>query len=425
MTVRLRKLVKWPALGLLLVVLGLSSDAFRLRVAQEVATPYLYDLIEWEAANFFDKWIHRLSRALPWKSLSQEERHQRVQEYFRLGEELGRLQHELTLAAARTSEEARLRVMMLETERDKARSQRNKLRDDVEEAIEAAISSVVSDAGLGTLKDFLFPPVDIRLSRPPKLLVTSPRDHIRRIDTVLLDSDVTIGQRERVEDELFEDSNLAALVLNIGGVATYPASIPANWPLQRTLRISAHEWLHHYLFFRPLGFNINKNTNMLILNETVADIAGDEIGDQAFEMLGGTIERPSPRDTGEAMMPQRTIQENGREFDFDMKMRKTRLRVDELLAQGRIEETEAYMEERRQLFVENGFFIRKLNQAFFAFNGTYADNPASVSPIGGQLQEEFRLLMPDVSAVFKEMSRVGSYQEFLEKRREPRPEASR
>jgi len=54
-------------------------------------------------------------------------------------------------------------------------------------------------------------------------------------------------------------------------------------------------------------------------------------------------------------------------------MRETRIRVDKLLAQGRIEEAEAYMEERRQEFVAHGYYIRKLNQAYFAFHGAYAD----------------------------------------------------
>ena len=71
------------------------------------------------------------------------------------------------------------------------------------------------------------------------------------------------------------------------------------------------------------------------------------------------------------------------------------------------------MERRRKLFVENGFHIRKLNQAYFAFYGTYADTPASVSPIGGQL-ERFRSLMPDVGAFVSTMAEFSSYDEFLE-----------
>jgi hypothetical protein len=45
------------------------------------------------------------------------------------------------------------------------------------------------------------------------------------------------------------------------------------------------------------------------------------------------------------------------------------------------------MEERRQYLASNGYYIRKLNQAYFAFYGTYADEPTSVSPIGVELRE--------------------------------------
>jgi len=43
------------------------------------------------------------------------------------------------------------------------------------------------------------------------------------------------------------------------------------------------------------------------------------------------------------------------------------------------------MEQRRQLFWDNGYAIRKLNQAYFAFYGAYADTPggpAGEDPVG-------------------------------------------
>ena len=60
--------------------------------------------------------------------------------------------------------------------------------------------------------------------------------------------------------------------------------------------------------------------------------------------------------------------------------------VDEYLAQGEIEQAEEFMEQKRQYLVENGYYIRKLNQAYFAFHGTYADRPTSISPIGVELK---------------------------------------
>jgi hypothetical protein len=66
-------------------------------------------------------------------------------------------------------------------------------------------------------------------------------------------------------------------------------------------------------------------------------------------------------------------------------MQTTRVHVDELLAAGRIEEAEQYMQERQQIFLRNGYLIRKLNQAYFAFYGAYADVPggaAGEDPVG-------------------------------------------
>ena len=72
-------------------------------------------------------------------------------------------------------------------------------------------------------------------------------------------------------------------------------------------------------------------------------------------------------------------------FDFRAEMHATRVRADDLLAAGKIDEAEAYMEARRQFFWDNGYAIRKLNQAYFAFFGAYADVPggaAGEDPVG-------------------------------------------
>jgi hypothetical protein len=73
-------------------------------------------------------------------------------------------------------------------------------------------------------------------------------------------------------------------------------------------------------------------------------------------------------------------------FDFRAEMRVTRVRVDELLAQGQVVEAEAYMEQRRAVFWENGYRLRKLNQAYFAFYGAYNAAPgggaSGADPIG-------------------------------------------
>ena len=68
-------------------------------------------------------------------------------------------------------------------------------------------------------------------------------------------------------------------------------------------------------------------------------------------------------------------------------MRERRIAVDEFLARGEIERAEQYMEQKRQYLASQGYYIRKLNQAYFAWHGTYADEPTSVSPIGVELRQ--------------------------------------
>ena len=45
------------------------------------------------------------------------------------------------------------------------------------------------------------------------------------------------------------------------------------------------------------------------------------------------------------------------------------------------------MEQKRQYLATKGYHIRKLNQAYFAFHGAYADSPTSISPIGVELKQ--------------------------------------
>ena len=149
---------------------------------------------------------------------------------------------------------------------------------------------------------------------------------------------------------------------------------------------------------------------MTSINETVANIAGREIGDLVFTRITGQpVERPpyepptlTPRDEPDPGV-----------FDFRREMRETRLRLEELLAEGRVEGAESYLEERRLFFVANGRNIRKLNQAYFAFHGTYATSPSSVSPIGDQMRR-LRAESKSLEEFLRTVAGFGSYQEFLD-----------
>ena len=116
------------------------------------------------------------------------------------------------------------------------------------------------------------------------------------------------------------------------------------------------------------------------MNETTASIVGAEISAAVMERFYADYYASESKDGKVVMKPARAA-----EFDFNNEMHLTRVRVDELLALGKIKEAEAYMEERRVVFVEHGYMIRRLNQAYFAFHGAYASTPggaAGEDPVG-------------------------------------------
>lgn len=387
-----------------LLCLLFIPDGPRLNPAQEVAAASRFSLVQWEVTNFLDKWANRLARELAWTPQEEDVRLGQVREYFALVELTQAVRRDLAAAAAgQDGDVAALEVRLEELEERQA-----VLQDDVEETLESTISAVLRKLGLASVGGFIFPPVDIRLGEPPKLLVTSPRERIERTHDVLLHPGVGIQQSESMESSLLTKADLSALVVEIGGVATYPASVLNNRPLRSTLQVASHEWLHHYLAFRPLGWNFYTSADMQTLNETFADMAGREIGDLAYMLLGGSIEPESS--TGAEVLPPQD--QEAEAFDFTREMRATRAEVDALLASGQVARAEAYMEQRRQLFVENGYPIRKLNQAYFAFHGTYAESPTSASPIGEQLRE-FRRLSENLDAFIRSVPRFSSYGQFL------------
>ena len=392
------------------LVFGAASDTFTLNPVQRVALPYRYSITGWEVRNFPDKWLHMLSTLLPGREKSDSERREELYRYFDLGRELLIARDALNRAMSDPSVGGEA---SLEGEVERVADERTALRDGVEETIESVLSTAIRESGLSEWERFVFPPVDIRLAGPPVLLLTSPRDRIERQHEVLVEPDISLVVRERLEDRMMAENDVAALSFQVAGLAAYPASVLDIIPLDDTFRASAHEWMHHYMAFRPLGQKMFTSAEMVTLNETLADMVGREIGDRARERLLEGVERPSIP-AAPLPAPESGRHDRGEHFGFSEEMRETRLRVDELLAEGKVDEAEAYMEERRLYFVENGYPIRRLNQAYFAFHGTYAENAASSSPIAGQLHR-FRELSPDLRTFVLRMADISSYSQFLKR----------
>ncbi len=254
-----------------------------------------------------------------------------------------------------------------------------------------------------------FPPVWFALEPPPHLLVVSPRTEIASLRQDLLVQTMDLATMEAIERQV-EALDLSALVTRIGGLgATYPAIVSDDSSLRYTIETVAEEWLHQYLTFTPLGWryvlhllNIRPDYPIAQINESLAGVVTDEIGAAVWERYY------APRLPAVAPAP---VAPDA--FDYRGFMRKTRVQAEVLLAKGQVEDAETWMESRRQVLVSQGYRIRRLNQAYFAFHGTYADAPGSVTPVGDQLRA-LRSASGSLSDYLNTAVRIRSQQDLLD-----------
>jgi hypothetical protein len=298
---------------------------------------------------------------------------------------------------------------------DRSSAQGGGIENDVEASIEGRLDAVLQDLDLNARLPLLgglsvFPPVDVELVSPPRVLVIAPRDLIERQSTGLLRPDLSLADIETIEAQAERaDSTISALVVRSGGVATYPAIVTDTRSYRGTLETAAHEWVHHYLAFYPLGIRYFMSSDVAAINETVADIVGDEVAAIAFERFGDPTAPPPPPGTSPSV-------------DRNEVLRDLRLEVDALLAEGRVLEAEQRMDEVRVELCVAGVCIRKINQAYFAWFGTYTARPDSVDPLGPQLRE-LRELSSDVAAFLARVRGAGGRDDIERLLDEARAEA--
>lgn len=258
------------------------------------------------------------------------------------------------------------------------RAAASRLQPTAEAIVQGQIASVLAEEGFGFLGQ-VFPPVQMRMTPLPLVLIVSPRERIEAIYNVPLDHGLSVVTQEELESAIDQQLDLSSLVVPIGGMGFYPSMIIETPNAAFLMDVVAHEWAHHWLTFQPVGVRYLASPEMRTINETVASIVGAEVGASVVARFYPELVMPPAPATTEQPLP-----DEPPAFDYRAEMAETRRRVDELLAAGQVEEAEAYMEARRVFFVENGYQIRKLNQAYFAFYGAYADTPgaAGEDPVG-------------------------------------------
>jgi hypothetical protein len=366
-----------------------------------------FDFAGWEIAAVWHKLTHNL--IAPQRYMSEQDRHDFLLDYLALVGESQRLEGEIHRIYVNPEiENAEAATAELRTRRDELRAAISARQSTAEAILEEQVASVLEDEGFGILGQEL-PPVRVRFTPLPRLLVISPRSRIERLHQLSLAHGLGVAQQEAIEEEIDTTYDVSSLITGIGGLSAYPSMLLESSSINWVAEVTAHEWTHHYLAPRPLGRNYNVSGETRRINETVASIVGREVGRKVVARYYPEHLPPELEPNPELEEPETEQEEESSQpaaCDFRIEMRQTQIKVDELLGEGKVEEAEAYMERRREVFVEHGYAIRKLNQAYFAFHGAYAAQPgaAGKDPIGPAVRELFAR-SPDLRAF---MSRVAS-----------------
>jgi hypothetical protein len=375
-------IVRLCLLALMLVLLQYSTVPLGLQwsAVAMLVRDFQYDYVGWEVSALATKAASTLYGLHPF--MTEEQRVQSVRAYMVDLRRAQELEAQITRVyadpnvtdPAAASSDRRL-------ERDTLRADLLMRQSLVESIMEGQVAAILVERGFG-VSGQLLPPISAHFTQVPNLLVVSPRDQIR-FDISINLQPMTVDQIDAVERRVEQDQGVSSLIVPLGGLALYPAMILETSNIPWSLNTIAHEWLHHYLFFYPLGLSYDFAGEVRIINETTARLFGEEVGRMALQRYYPDLYVPPsppsvPDDpvTRPLLLPIQTPV-----FDFGAELGKTRLVVDRLLAAGQVDEAEAFMERRRARFVAHGYGVRRLNQAYFAFYGGY--QTATVGGAGG------------------------------------------
>ena len=344
-----------------------------------IVKQYRFSIAGWEFNTFFEK----AKQLFTHKNKNIQTDKEITNQYISLGNQINDLKGQINDTN-----------QSLQSQIDNLQKQQNDLTNAVEDIIKRQTVQVLSDIGIYQpwykyvkLK-FTFQPAEFELETHPHLLVISPRDKIERMKDVLLVENMSLDQITSIEANV-DKLNVSSLVVDLGGVGTYPSLVASDSDFQYIIETCAHEWAHAYLAFTPLGSRyvlniagLSHNEDITTMNETVADVIGKEIG-------AAVVKKYYPQ----FQSNNQTVQSNSQNasdqpvFNFNQEMQNIRKLVDQYLAAGKIDTAEIYMQQKQEYLAANGYYIRKLNQAYFAFYGTYADSPAYENPIGTEIKQ--------------------------------------
>lgn len=367
-----------------------------------LAVDHAFDFTTWTANAVWVK-LTQSSIAAP-RYFQNQNQHQLVREYLQAVDDVEKTARDVVLIYSNPAiKDPVAESASLRKELGRFTQRLDALAPFAEAVLEMQVTEVINDLGL-TSGGQPIPWVLYHTTPLPQNLVISSRAKIEKETSYVLQPDLRVEEAIALENQMDKRLNVSSLVVDIGGLATYPNMIMRTSALDWLSRTIPHEWAHIYLGLRPLGMNYDGGPELNTMNETTASIAGTEVGKIVLQRYYPEL---LAQDSNSPQLVSHLTGHTAPEakpFDFRAEMHTTRVHADDLLAQGKIDEAEAYMEQRRQIFWDNGYPIRKLNQAYFAFHGAYADVP------GGAAGED-----PVGPAVRALRAQSGSLREFLER----------
>jgi hypothetical protein len=285
---------------------------------------------------------------------------------------------------------------------------------EIEAVLQQQLSAVVGDLGLTFLGQPL-PAVLFDVTPLPMALIVSPRNAIRQDANISMLPDITLDQIDALEKKVAGGLDVSALVVPVGGIGMYPTMVMSSSDLPWLIETVSHEWIHNYLTLHPLGINYETTPELRTMNETAASIAGKEISEVVIaRYYPELVPQPTPESKSD---PSSSAPEDYKpRFNFNREMHTTRIVADGLLERGLIDRAEKFMDDQREVFWKNGYQIRKINQAYFAFYGAYADQPggaAGEDPVGPAVRA-LRERSGDLADFLKRIAGMTSFEQLQE-----------
>lgn len=378
----------WRLFGVLLFMLLVAGSTLEMRGVVDqvrmVTRAHEFNYLDWT----LDALLVKAGQFAAGTSgyVREDDRVPQVRQYFDLLEDAFLLEYRLAeMMADPAIDDPQAAAHGLIQERNLLRDRLGSLQPVVEAILGEQAGVVLAEEGI-EFAGAPFPPIAFQFTKPPVALIVSPRHVIRQDANISMDPGLTLEEIITLEKRVERGQDVSALIVPIGGVGIYPTMISESTSVEWITEVILHEWVHNYLTLHPLGLNYETSPELRTMNETTANLLGKELGRRVLERYYPELVPPPPVES----ISQASGVEEPPAFDFRAEMRDTRVTVEAFLAEGRIEEAEAYMEMRREIFWQNGHHIRRLNQAYFAFYGAYADEPggaAGEDPVGSAVRQ--------------------------------------